>query len=382
MKRLALFVLFAAAACGKNNSTSIDAPAQGDGSVDGPIAGSATPRVLIAAPPANFGPPPGILSELDVAKLDVKQNVIAGVVGGDPVVEQANGKLYIVNRTENNITVVQESDNMLVTQIATGSGSNPQDVAVVGDKLYVPAFGTAGVVVLSESTGQVITTIDLNMATGETDGKPNCVAAFAVGTDVYVACDVDDDTMMNLPPRGNGKVPVIDSTTDTVRTTVSLNVPNPQAEFTQLPDKDLMIPAQDFAHQQMGCVVRITPGPTPVATCQIQNTDVNGTVLKMSLKPAPGPVLYLAVESFDAMNPTYSMSTWNVLDASTTNSVSAAGEQIQDLVACPDGTIVAADATMAAPGVRVYKGGAELTTAALPFGEPPGFGNGMVCFTP
>ena len=381
MKRLALFALFAAAACGHNNAKSPDGGAI-DASIDGAsIDAPPTPRVLIAAPPANFGPPPGILSSLDVAKQSVKQNVIAGVVGGDPVVEQANGKLYIVNRTENNVTIVSEKDTSLVTQIATGSGSNPQDVAVVGDKLYVPAFGTAGVVVLSESTGQILTTIDLNAATGETDGKPNCVAAFAVGTDVYVACDVDDDTMTMLPPKGNGKIPVIDSTTDTVRTTVSLNVPNPQAEFTQLPDKDLMIAAQDFSKASMGCVVRITPGPTPVATCQIQNgSDLNGTVLKMSLKPAPGPVLYLAVQSLDFTKS--SLSTWDVLDATTTNSLSPSTEAIQDLVACPNGTIVVADASMTAPGFRIYTGTTETTTAALPFGEPPGFGNGMVCFTP
>ena len=36
----------------------------------------------------------------------------------------------------------------LVAQLGTGAGSNPQDVAMVGNTLYVPALGTAGVVAI------------------------------------------------------------------------------------------------------------------------------------------------------------------------------------------------------------------------------------------
>jgi hypothetical protein len=63
-------------------------------------------------------------------------------------------------------------------------------------------------------------------------------------------------------------------------------------------------------------------------------------------------------------------------------SVSAATEAIRDVATCPDGKIVVTDVT-GSGGLRVYtSAGTELTTAALPIGLPPGFGNGLVCYTP
>jgi len=335
-------------------------------------------RAVIAAPPAMFGPPPGIMSALDVPSNEVVPNLAAGVVGGDPFLRMAGNMLYVINRDDgDNITVVDANTITLVTQIATGTASNPQDVAVVGDKLYVPALGTAGVVVLSQSSGMMTKTIDLNTATGETDGQPDCVSAFAVGTDVYVACDLLDETDMNMPPKGNGKIVVIDSTTDSVRTTITLPVPNPQNEFAQLPDMSLLIAAEDFSDASNGCIVRVTPGANPNATCQIKNTDVNGTANHIAVD-ASGTA-YISVASLDFT--TNSLSSWAMGGSTVTNSISAASESITDVAVCPDGSIVAGDAAMAAPGFRVFKGGTELTKAALPFGEPPGFGNGMVCYT-
>ena len=45
------------------------------------------------------------------------------------------------------------------------------------------------------------------------------------------------------------------------------------------------------------------------------------------------------------------------------NIADAAAMQITDLAACPDGNIVTIDSTMNANGVRVFKDGAERTTA-------------------
>ncbi len=378
MKLAFVCFVLAAAACGDNKDRAADAGVTADAPADGP----STPRTVAVAPPVNFGPPPGIMSDLDVASLRVTQNIFAGVVGDDPYLRLYNGMLYVINRSDgDNVTIIDAASLTYVNQIATGPGSNPQDVAVVGDKLYVPALGTAGVVVLSQSAGTMTTTIDLNAATGETDGKPDCVSAFTVGTDVYVACDIYDET--TFVPEGNGKIVVIDSTTDTVRTTITLNVPNPQNEFAQLPDGDLMIAAQEFTSattESQGCIVRITPGTTPVATCQINNSDLNGLANHIALKPAPDPALWLAVASFDFS--TGSLSSWNVVNAQLTNTISAASEMIKDVTACPDGTVIAADGTTTAPGFRVFSGTTETTTMALPFGLPPGDGNGMVCYDP
>jgi hypothetical protein len=382
MKRLMFVALAVLAACGDNKKPLAAADA-GGGSA-GPDAPS-TPHAIVVAPPLNFGPPPGIMSELDVASQRVTQDIFAGVVGDDPFLRMYGGMLYVINRSDgDNITIIDATTLTFVNQIATGAGSNPQDVAVVGDKLYVPALGTAGVVVLSQSGGTMTGTIDLSGsgAANDPDGKPDCVSAFAVGTDVYVACDVYDET--TFVPEGNGKLVVIDSTSDTARTTITMPVPNPQNEFVQLPDMDLMISAESFANngsdEDKGCIVRIVPGTTPTAVCQIQNNDVDGVVNHMSLESTPKPVLWLAVEKYDFSGA--SLSTWDVLTATVANSISASTEMITDVAACPDGNVIAGDQTMNATGFRIFNGTTEVTTAALPFGLPPGDGNGMVCYDP
>jgi hypothetical protein len=376
-----LVATLAFAACSDNkNHNAPDA----HGTADAPMADAqTTPRAIVVAPSADFKTPPGIMSELDVASLHVTQNLAAGEVGADPFLRMYGGFLYVINRDAgDNITIVDASTLAFVTQIATGTSSNPQDVAVVGDKLYVPVLGGSGVAVLSQAQGTMTKTIDLNAATGETDGLPDCVSAYTVGTDVYVACDIyNESTFAN---EGNGKIVVIDSTTDTVRTTITLDVENPQNEFQQLPDGDLVISAEPLdsgSDEMTGCVARITPGATPTQKCQIENTELAGIVDAMTVTPGADPMLYLAVTSFDFS--TSSISTWAVGSGSaTTNNVSAASQFDTDVAACPDGSVIVADQTMAAPGLRVYKNGVEVTTAALPFGLAPGDGNDMACYVP
>ncbi|HEY1816854.1 MAG TPA: DUF5074 domain-containing protein [Kofleriaceae bacterium] len=373
--------ILAIAACGDNKNKS--APDAAAGSIDAPMADAqTTPRAIVVAPSADFKTPPGIMSELDVASRHVTQNLAAGEVGADPFLRNYGGFLYIINRDGgDNITIVDATTLAFVSQIATGTSSNPQDVAVVGDKLYVPVLGGSGVAVLSQSQQTMTGAIDLNAATGETDGFPDCVSAYTVGTDVYVACDIyNESTFAN---EGNGKIVVIDSTTDTVRTTITLDVENPQNEFQQLPDGDLVISAEPLdsgSDEMTGCVARITPGATPTQACLLHNTDLDGIVDAMAISPAPNPMLYITVTSFDFS--ASSLSTWDMAAAMPTNGVSPASEFITDVAACPDGTMIVADQTMAAPGLRLYKGSTELTTAALPFGLAPGDGNDMTCYVP
>src|SRR6185312_11949099 len=101
MKRLTLSVVLAAAACGSNNNTPTLSPGT---------------RAVIAAPPAMFGPPPGIMSALDVPSQEVVKNLAAGVVGSDPFLRMYGNMLYVINRDDgDNITVVDANTITLVT---------------------------------------------------------------------------------------------------------------------------------------------------------------------------------------------------------------------------------------------------------------------------
>lgn len=376
MKNLLVLALVLLAACGDNAKQSPDA--QPGGGPDG----SATAQPLYKAVTlgADFTSGTGVVSRLDIATLDMQQNAVPGAATSDPVLRHLGDSLYIVNRSVGeNVTILDAHSLAPVNQLSTGAGSNPQDVTVVGNKLYVPATGTAGVVVLTLPSGTT-TTIDLAAAVGDPDGKPDCVSAIAVGTDVYVACDLLDQ---NFTPRANGKIAVIDTTTDTVRTTVTLPYKNPLGFFVQTPASstyagDLLIPTvPDFDHYMTGCLARITPGATPTATCAITNQALGGFVTEASI----GDKLWLSVVvdmSFSTVSG--QLRPVDLATGTLGASASPTTEQIGDVAACPDGSVVAIDSKMNAAGVRVYSGTTERTTQAVAIGLPPIFAGGVVCY--
>src|SRR5436190_15732662 len=202
------FVLsLSVAACGGDDSSSYTGPE--------------VPQAVAVSGDFNMT---GLMSKLDLTTMEVAQNVGgAGTVAGDPVMRRIGDRVYVINRNGgNNVTVFDATTLTFVDQFGTGEGTNPQDVAQVGDNLYVPMFNVGGVVKINTKTGTTAT-IDMS-SVGDPDGNPDCISAIAVGTKVYVACSVLDET---YTPRGNGVVAVIDTAKDTVATTVMLPTPNP-----------------------------------------------------------------------------------------------------------------------------------------------------------
>jgi DNA-binding beta-propeller fold protein YncE len=379
MKKLLLITLLVA--CGDGTKQTPDGAVGTDGPGSGDAASQPVAQAVVLG--ADFSSGTGIVSMLDVKTLGMHQNAVAGAATSDPVVRQVGNQLYIVNRSVGeNVTILDAKTLSLVGQHSTGAGSNPQDVAVVGNKLYIPAAGTAGVVVMTLPAGTT-TTIALDTAVGDPDGKPDCISAFAVGNDVYVACGLLDQ---NFTPRGVGKVAVIDTATDTVRTTISLPDKNPVGFFMKTPQSstfggDLLIPiVPSFDTFTSGCVARVAPGQTPTSTCAtgLANSDLGGFVTGIAV----GDKLWLSVvvdQNFSTVS-----GQLREVDLATgvlaSSPVSASSEQIGDVAACPDGSVVAVDSKMNATGVRVFKNGSEVTTSPLAIGLPPIFSSGIVCY--
>jgi len=381
MNRMIL-VLLLAAACGDNAKLSPDGGHTGD---SGP-ADAALPVYKAVVLGADFSSGTGIVSRLDLATLSMQTNAVAGVAGSDPVMRQFGDKVYIVNRSVGeNITILDARTLAPIGQHSTGANSNPQDVAVVGDKLYIPATGTAGVVVMTLPAGTT-TTIALDTVVGDPDGKPDCVSAYTVGTKVYVACDLLD---ANFTPRGVGKVAVIDTTTDTVvGPAISMPYKNPLGFFIRTPENmmfegDLLIPTvPDFEVYTTGCLVRVTTGATPTATCApgLTNSALGGFVTGAAVTPDEKLNMSVIVDAnFATVSGklrTYDLATVTLAPAAA----SATAEQIGDVAACPDGEVVTIDSKMNDEGVRVFKDGTERTTDVKPIGLPPIFSGGIVCY--
>jgi hypothetical protein len=325
----------------------------------------------------------GVFTTVDVVERTARTNALAGVAGGDPYLRRIGDELLIVNRDRGeNVTVLGGSPLALIDQYATGGGSNPQDVAVVGGKLYVPALGGAGVVVIDRAT-RATTTIGFPAI--DPDGKPDCVSAFAVGARVYVACGVLDET---FTPRGNGKLVVVDSTRDAIELTLELPAPNPiglvtGSEPSSALGGDLLVAtAPSFTDAGTGCLARVRTTGTPAVTgCLVDNADLGAYANRVAVS-ADGAKVWIAAALYapDFSSQTGALRAYEVGAGRLGEVVSLADQQLLDVAACPDGRIVAGDSRAGQSGLRVFLDGVEETTAPIGIGRPTGGGNGLVCW--
>jgi hypothetical protein len=366
-----LLVGLALAACGDNRA----AP---DAMIDATPVGP--PRAAIVA--GDFKErDPGVLSALDPATRTIRTNVgPAMAVGDDPIVRHAAGELLIVNRADgNNVTVLDDQTFALKEQLGTGAGTNPQDVAAVGGKLFVATFGGKGLVVLTRGS-QAVTPVDLSA--DDPDGVPNCNSVYAVGADVYVACELLDAT---FAPRGPGKVYVVDAGTLAIKRALTLGHKNPIGVLEQVPASaphnagELWMPTVDFADGS-GCVERIATGAAPATLgCVVTNADLKGYVSRVAFQVSKDVAI-----AFFAVPTTFPKADLIAYDLSISllwaGPLNPPTEIAGDLAVCPSGELVLADPTDKANGVRVYDGAAELTKAPLPIGLPPTSTHGVVCY--
>jgi len=374
-KSLAL-ILLATAACGDNRQVA-DQP-DAASTVD---AGVQPLRAVVVAGDFIAGHP-GVMSVVDVKARTITMNVApAGAVGNDPVLRKLGDELLVVNRASgNNVTILDANSYALVEQLATGANSNPQDVAVIGNKVFVATLGNKGAVMLTRGS-TAVTEIDLSA--NDPDGKPNCNSVFYAFNKLYFSCGLLDDTNANLPARGLGEVYVVNPTNLVVEKTITLTTSNPIALFEQIPEGsphagDLVLPTIDFG-TGAGCVERIATSTITGAGCLVQN---------------PGAFQFAGRATFGA-SPTMFVSVANYptgfvrkVDLSTNTMlpdvVTATAQVIGDVAACENGEIAVADnpfpPSTAAAGIRIYAGAVEKTTAPLAVGLKPASSHGLVCY--
>jgi hypothetical protein len=372
MKRLLVFVLLTA--CGDNAKFFPDAGPDAPETI-------ATGRAVVVA--GDFISPgfTGVMSKLELSSMTMTQNATdPGAIGSDPVLRKVGNELLVVNRAAgNNITIIDPSTLKVKEQLATGASSNPQDVAVFSNKLYVPAMGTKGVVVLTRGSN---TPALIDLSDLDPDGFPDCVSAIRAGNDIYVACELLDGT---FTPRGPGVVAVIDALTNTHRATISLVNPNPFGAFTELPDGTLVIPTVNFGTPMSSCLERIQPstGAPFSRGCLVQNATLGGYVVSATVAHLDGfDMVFMVVN-----NGNFAAERARLWGYDTTNgelwdtALTPETQVLTDAAACPSGDVVVADKTMSANGLRVYEGGTvEKTTEPLAIGLRPQSAPAIVCY--
>ena len=333
----------------------------------------------------------GISARVDVDNLTVERNPVAGIVGGDPVVRAFGERIYIVDRLGGDNVTVLESDLSLVAQISTGVGSNPQDVAVDRDILFVPALDAPGVVVLDLSRPEagVIETIDLSEI-DEVDGIPDCASAYIVGNRLFVACSRFERTERAWIPRGPGVIAVIDVATKTLESTFELSHPNPFGwlqPYSGGEGPELLVSTVDFSDFSAGCLERIDTAEARSGGCLFTHEELGGYAGSYGQEAER---LWVVVgESFTtARAALYDSAAKKWIEESALGE----GRNPVSVGVCSDGRALVAENTAVDEsdplnveydrGLRVFSAqGDELTSATLDLGLPEGsfLQNGIVC---
>jgi hypothetical protein len=323
----------------------------------------------------------GVASTISIPGLEVSTNVVEGVASTDPVVRHIGDRIFIVNRFgQDNVTVLDAADLSLIAQISTGSGSNPQDVAVVNDRLYVAAYGSPGLVVvdLNRPDDGVIETIDLSRL--DPDGLPNCGTVVADSPDVMVVCGVLDDANF-LAPRGPGVAVKFD--VDGLDGDEEWPTEIRPLGLAHRPDASLDVwvgTVDDFSDPTAGgCIQDLSLGGFEPG-CMVDNAALGGFASAMAWDPVDERLWVTVTTGFDEEDyaPIGKLVSVDILTGEVEPVPLAEGIRPMDLALCPSGHLVISDATR---GVRVLAPGGreELTSEALDIGLPP-VSNGLACY--
>jgi hypothetical protein len=337
----------------------------------GPDAGaSAQTRAIVAASDYMT---PGRLFSIDLTTRAVSS---VGQVGEDPVLRRYGGKLLLVNRFgATNADNVEPLDLVTLTgpQYSTGAGSNPHDIACLSlTKCYVAVNAAGTLPILDLTTGARTGGIDLSSF--DPDGVPNAESAWIDGARLFVSIQRLDQT---FTPRGIGQVVVIDTTTDTVAGSIDLATANPTGFFAVRPGTSQIctVTSGDFSGTQGGIECIDTQARARVGF--LVRSDALGGYLGGFTLSADGGRGWAAVNK---AFPTSELWEFDVRAGTPTRRIGGSS-RITDVAIDDRGQLWAADTTMAAPGIRVYRSdsGVELTSAPIGLGMlPPAFAGGIV----
>lgn len=254
-------------------------------------------------------------SVIDLATMGTFLDIVPNGVNPDVVVRYDSDRnlLYAVNRFGGDS--IQRIDPRLgyttpaEAELSTGNSSNPQDIAILGlDKAYVSRLASPLLLIMNPDTMTETESIDLNslMQPGDVDGSPEPFRMLVHGDFVYLILQ----HLNQFAPFTPGQVVVIDTTMDTVSTTITLASRNPfsDLQFTAaLPrgPRILVSSVDSFNVIDGGGIEAIDP---------VTNTVDDGFIL--SETTAGGDITYFEVVS---ATKAYAIVIVNLPDGSATN---------------------------------------------------------------
>ena len=315
----------------------------------------------------------GGLSVIDLDTRMVAPHVAS--VHSDATLRVHEGLIYVVNRFgQDNIQVIDPDRNFrTVRQFSTGNGTNPQDIALVSAaKAFVSRYGSADLLIADPHTGTTLGTVSL-AAFADGDGLPEMARMALVGSRLFVACQ----RLTNFAATNPSVVVVVDALADTVVDAdpatsgvqaIPLALRNPVTDLVLDPDAhELLVGcAGDYGALDGGVVaIDVTTLATRTVTTE---AALGGDLGDLAWNASDHSYAVVSDASFNA-----SLVAWNPTTGALIGPVYAPGGfSIPDCEVNARGELYVCDNRFAAPGVLVFRAGADtLLAGPLDTGLPP-----------
>lgn len=275
MKKLCVAMLILCCSCGSvTNKTEASDP-----SVSAP-----TGDTLVVFN-SNFTDPIGNLSTIDLAANMSASFARVTTDGSDAVIRSFGGRIYVVNRFgTDTIQVIDPANFSVIANYSVGSGSNPQDIAVVSDeKAYISRLDaqndnedTSDILIVNPLTGAKLGGVDLKPFTNDdAERLPRAAQMAAAGNLLYV-CMQDLPANMLLPADTNGKIAVIDTETDEVVDVIGLAGRNP-SDIAVLPGGEKLIVANSGVYENF--VVNMSDSNGGIEIVDLNDMESEGVAI-------------------------------------------------------------------------------------------------------
>ncbi len=317
----------------------------------------------------------GGLSAINLGTRAVSRDVAS--VHSDAVARWDHGLLFVVNRLgQDNVQVIDPAAGWAtVKQFSTGNGSNPQDIAFASPtKAYISRLGTPSLLVANPASGATLGVISL-AAFADADGNPEAARMIMVGKYLFVALQ----RLANFAATDTSLVVVVDTQADTVFD-VDPALPGRQAIVLAGTNPVTVFCHDDAGHRLLiGCAGRygVNDGGVVAIPLEPLGTFAPFVIGEAALGGDVGDIAWNgAAHSYaivsDATFTTHLVAWSAATHLSLGSFFTPGGFSLSDCELNDRGELYVSDNDFAAPGVFVFRAGADtLLAGPLDTGLPP-----------
>ncbi|MCB9644701.1 MAG: hypothetical protein H6728_16630 [Myxococcales bacterium] len=346
----------------------------------------------------------GVLSAIDLEKNQAFPKIAP--ISNDAVGRMWGDAVYIINRyTHDNIQVMDAKDLHLIAQYSVGTGANPQDLVVVGQKAYISCLGLSSLLVVEPKTGKEIKKIDMSILAEVGDKSCQSEADCEGMRCLEQRCALDNlpelgrmylhegrwlfvlvqrlDQQRGFLPVTHGMLAVIDTQTDTLVKSIPMQGKNPLYLTPSLNKKELLVAQVGEWMDTMGApaldglLERFSLDGRESLGVAMTESELRGNMGSFMMYQDQRGFMIRTETSFRTALVRFSLDEKKVDEplvvSECTGGVSCFS--FVQVAKSPRGEMVLLDRYEKSPGLRVFRldDGTELTSSPLDTGLPPDF---------